>query len=293
MRLRGAFLAWLLVKYAVIRPDSFLVFLPLLSVLSVVVKSCIFWVKSRLIINEGVVLSNYLSIRGMLWMRFVIQFVYNASDQIIVPTTACRDDLISTFRVIDSKILVIPNWTLLVSKKNVKSDYDIIYIGRFDTEKNVLSIPDCISAVMAYHPRISVLLLGSGPLLCDLRERISALGLSSVIEVQQFDVNIVNYLNRSKILYLPSHNEGMPNVVLEAASCSVPSVVSEFMGSREIVDHGITGFIGKTNAERVAYLNKLLSDETLRRRMGANARRHIYKFFSKKAQIRFIDALLE
>ena len=126
VRLRGAFLAWLLVKYAVIRPDSFLVFLPLLSVLSVVVKSCIFWVKSRLIINEGVVLSYYLSIRGMLWMRFVIQFVYNASDQIIVPTTACRDDLISTFRVIDSKILVIPNWNLLVSKKNLKSDYDMI-----------------------------------------------------------------------------------------------------------------------------------------------------------------------
>ena len=292
IRIRGIFLVWLMIKYSTIRPDSFLVFLPLLSIASVIIRSCIFWVKSRLIVNEGVLLSTYLDLRGILWMRHVIRFAYNSSDAIVVPTRACKDDLVSMFAVQESKISVIPNWTLLSPMVSRKAKYDIIYAGRFDAEKNILSIPDCIATVVKKLPKISVLLMGSGPLLLDLLAQISVLKLSGIIQVKKFDENISLYLQQSKVLLLPSHNEGMPNVVLEAAACSVPSVVSNFLGSQEIVLHGVTGFIGKTNEDRAGYICELLRNENLRKRLGVDAKIRVMKLYSKKTQSSFLDKVI-
>ena len=47
----------------------------------------------------------------------------------------------------------------------------------------------------------------------------------------------------AQALVFPSYREGFPNVVLEAGAFSLPSIVTDINGSREIITQGENGFI--------------------------------------------------
>jgi len=50
------------------------------------------------------------------------------------------------------------------------------------------------------------------------------------------------YYRAADLFVLPSHSEGLPNVVLEAMACGLPCVVSAVSGSGDLVEHGVTGW---------------------------------------------------
>ncbi|HEY9192140.1 MAG TPA: glycosyltransferase family 4 protein, partial [Methyloversatilis sp.] len=54
--------------------------------------------------------------------------------------------------------------------------------------------------------------------------------------------NIEDYLRAADVLVLPSHREGLPNVVLEAMASGLPCVAAEVSGTRDLVQHGRTGY---------------------------------------------------
>jgi glycosyltransferase involved in cell wall biosynthesis len=51
------------------------------------------------------------------------------------------------------------------------------------------------------------------------------------------------WMNASDVLCLPSMNEGLPNVVLEAMACGIPVVASRVGGVPEIVQEGVNGLL--------------------------------------------------
>ncbi len=76
--------------------------------------------------------------------------------------------------------------------------------------------------------------------------------------------------------------EGFGIVFLEAAACGVPSVAGRSGGSHEAVVDGATGVVVDPRdvaAVRVA-LGDLVRDDTLRRRLGVEARRRAVEEFS-------------
>ncbi len=79
---------------------------------------------------------------------------------------------------------------------------------------------------------------------------------------------------QSHIAVLPSHREGLPKSLLEAAACGRPMVATDVSGCREIVRDGVTGLlVPARDAERLAEaLERLARDRDLRRRLGAAAR---------------------
>lgn len=50
-------------------------------------------------------------------------------------------------------------------------------------------------------------------------------------------------------LILPSRGEGLPLVVLEAMAAGRPSIVTTAGGSREVLEEGVTGFIGEASQD--------------------------------------------
>ncbi len=54
---------------------------------------------------------------------------------------------------------------------------------------------------------------------------------------------IHNFIKNSHCLIHPSHHEGMSNVILEAAACGRPCIVSDISGCREAVENEVTGYI--------------------------------------------------
>ena len=87
---------------------------------------------------------------------------------------------------------------------------------------------------------------------------------------------------QASIVCLPSYNEGLPKVLLEAASCARPTVAFNVPGSREIVHDGINGFLvsfGDEAALEKAVVN-LISDRSLCTKMGAKGREIVEQAFS-------------
>jgi glycosyltransferase involved in cell wall biosynthesis len=97
---------------------------------------------------------------------------------------------------------------------------------------------------------------------------------------------------RSNVAVLPSHREGLPKTLLEAAACGRPIVTTDVPGCREAVRHGENGLLVPVCDPRAlaAAIARLIDSPDLRRRMGARSRAISLERFSEKAVIgRILD----
>lgn len=61
--------------------------------------------------------------------------------------------------------------------------------------------------------------------------------------------------------------ENWPRAGLEAMACGVPIVAQNLWGWREMIEHGVTGFLGDDDCELAHYTAMLAHDEDLRLRI--------------------------
>ena len=87
---------------------------------------------------------------------------------------------------------------------------------------------------------------------------------------------------QAHVVCLPSHGEGLPKSLIEAAACGRAIVATDVPGCREIVRDGVNGILvqpGDVSALAGA-LRKLLADAGLRRRLGERGREIVVEEFS-------------
>ncbi len=119
-----------------------------------------------------------------------------------------------------------------------------------------------------------------------LRDRTTFLGRLSGEDVERV-------LAVSDVLTLPSTQEGMPYVILEAMASGVPVVSTAVYGIPEMVVHGETGQLvepGDRDGLRDALAGLIDSPEE-RARLGTAARRRFEELFTLDRQLRRIEAL--
>jgi len=90
------------------------------------------------------------------------------------------------------------------------------------------------------------------------------------------------YLAAADIFCLPSLREGFGLSVIEAGACGLPAVISDIYGLRDSIIDGKTGYFFSTlnDSELTGKLNLLISNEELRRHMGAMAEQIVSQRFS-------------
>jgi len=126
-----------------------------------------------------------------------------------------------------------------------------------------------------------------------LRERIATARLSNVkLEGPRSQLELVEIMRASDIFLLPSRLEGIPKVTLEAAASGLPSIVFRDYETPSVVD-GVTGFQVNTTEEMMQALDRLVSDTSLRHRMGQAAREHVKSFSWDVVSRQWQDAYLE
>jgi len=86
------------------------------------------------------------------------------------------------------------------------------------------------------------------------------------------------------IVVLPSHREGFPRALVEAAAMARPIVATDIRGCREAVDHGLTGLLvpPRDAAALTQSLVALLEDAGLRQRMGHAGRAKALREFDEE-----------
>jgi len=97
------------------------------------------------------------------------------------------------------------------------------------------------------------------------------------------------YIENANVVLLPSfYREGVPRILLEAASMSKPIITSDVPGCRETVDNGRTGFLCKARdaqdlMEKMDMMIELTGEE--RDIMGKRGREKMKKEFDEKIVI--------
>ncbi|MEW6754553.1 MAG: glycosyltransferase family 4 protein [Candidatus Latescibacterota bacterium] len=84
---------------------------------------------------------------------------------------------------------------------------------------------------------------------------------------------------------LPSHREGIPRALMEAAAMGVPVAAAAIRGCREVVEDGRSGVLfGVRDVDSfTAAVSGLLADPERRRRLGTAARQRILERFTEAA----------
>jgi glycosyltransferase involved in cell wall biosynthesis len=263
-----------------------------LSAVLVMCTYLFFWFPTRLTVNEGAVTSQALQWEGLSFARWIVRWIYPHTQAIIVPTHACKKDLVVHFSIDEKTISVIPNWTLFRPTSPLAPRFDCLYVGRFDPEKNPLFMIKLAKMLLPTYPNLRIGMVGHGSLGDHIIETMQKEKLSRHINMLSFSSHVEDVIRRSRLLVVPSWNEGMPNVVLEAAMCQIPAVVNHFLGAEEVVVHGKTGFISETDKQAAEYIHMLLGHNRERISMGRRAQVYVQKHFADVNQKQFINKLL-
>jgi glycosyltransferase involved in cell wall biosynthesis len=96
--------------------------------------------------------------------------------------------------------------------------------------------------------------------------------------------DVREHIASADCIVLPSYREGTPRTLLEAAAMGKPIITSNVVGCKEVVEHGVNGFLCEVkNTQDLALRMKellLLSDDQ-RRLMGENGRLKMEKEFDE------------
>jgi colanic acid/amylovoran biosynthesis glycosyltransferase len=88
---------------------------------------------------------------------------------------------------------------------------------------------------------------------------------------------VVDYMTKADIFFLPSIKEAFPVVLLEAQAFGLPSVASDIAGVAEIILDGKSGFLVKSAdyCDMADKLNRLVNNPQLREQMALAGRPHV------------------
>jgi len=122
-------------------------------------------------------------------------------------------------------------------------DFVVGYIGRLVTLKNIETLLGAFHIFKAARPKVRLMIVGDGPERANLEQLSKELGIEERVEFLGFREDAVACLKDFDVFVLPSLSEGIPRCIMEAMSASVPVVVSDIPGNRNLVSHGDTGLI--------------------------------------------------
>ena len=93
---------------------------------------------------------------------------------------------------------------------------------------------------------------------------------------------MADVFKQASIVCLPSYREGLPKVLLEAASCGRPIVATDTPGCREVVRDRENGLLVpvRSTVELADAIKILIENEELRQKMGARGREIVLNEFS-------------
>lgn len=101
--------------------------------------------------------------------------------------------------------------------------------------------------------------------------------------------------NAADILVVPSLNDNLPNVILEALSCGVPVIGHDVGGIPDVVRNGETGLLVESLAPHVlaGSIEELLTNDELRLKLSENAGKCARNEFSREIQVQRYTKLYE
>lgn len=151
----------------------------------------------------------------------------------------------------------------------------ILFVGNFYDIKNPHLLVEAHARLCA-ESDCHLVLIGDGPLAPALRQTAARLGTTDRVTFagRRDAPTVARYMQAADVLALPSRNEGVPNVILEAFACGLPVVASRVGGIPEVHNAAELGrLFPEGNLDELAgALRSVLQAPVARERIHAHAR---------------------
>ncbi|BAY24251.1 group 1 glycosyl transferase [Calothrix sp. NIES-2100] len=159
----------------------------------------------------------------------------------------------------------------------------VTMISRVIRSKGVLEFMEAALMLRAQYPKVRFLLIGD-----EDKENVDFLSPAELAKLQQGvtwpgsrrDIPVV--LAISDIFVFPSaYREGIPRVLLEAASMTLPLIATDSPGCNEVVENDVNGFlVTPGNVEQLTQaIERLIEQPELRQRFGQISRQRAVERF--------------
>jgi glycosyltransferase involved in cell wall biosynthesis len=158
-----------------------------------------------------------------------------------------------------------------------------LFVGRLKKEKGVFELVEAFKNISINYNNVVLLVIG--PDEEGLRqELIDNLGVKKkFVRFIDFTKTPEQYMAASDIFVLPSYREGFGSVVIEAASCGLPSIGSNIYGLSDAIKVEETGLLVPVRSSKLleSAMLRLINNNEFRNKMGLNARKRIIQHFSQ------------
>lgn len=162
----------------------------------------------------------------------------------------------------------------------------LLYVGRLQQAKGIGELLQAAEKLEKEKDNVQIELLGR--MVDDYEVEIIRLSERGIIRYLGVTDDVRPYLQDADAIILPSHHEGLANVLLEASSTGRPVLASRIPGCEETFDEGVTGF-GFTANDTESLLNAvkyfLALDSSVRAAMGQAARLKMEKEFDRNVVV--------
>ena len=249
-----------------------------------------FSAKMRSLLKKSELVITWYEIWGNYWFEYLgkkgifgwsVERMTAKIPHLAIPISEKIKKDLKSLGVSEEIMRVVPNGVDFYKIEKVErnsEDFDVIYVGRLISHKNIDVLLKTLYIVKKKIPDIKCGLIGDGPEKSKLISLSKKLGLDNNAVFFGFvegDEAVYSYMKASKIFVLPSTREGFPNTILEANSCGLPAIIvrHEKNAGVGVVKNGYNGFILNLSPEEMAEkIIYLLQNEDEMRRLREYAR---------------------
>ncbi len=212
--------------------------------------------------------------------------VYGLSTDIITNSNATKNDVITFFRIPESKITVLPNSVKDYShslQKIITSTESLLYVGRLHPSKGVDILLHSFSKLLERFPNLNLVIIGQGNILNDLVKLTESLDISkNVFFLGEKDKeSVLKAYKMSYCTVIPSYSEAFGFTVIEAMSTSTCVIGANNTGIKEIIKHEETGLLFETgnSVDLALQLGRIFEDEKFRNKLASNGYQRFLNYF--------------
>lgn len=169
----------------------------------------------------------------------------------------------------------------------------VVFVGRLEGRKGITYLVEAIPLVVAQYPNVEFVIIGDDTttgegmtsVLASLKKSLDANNCTKhVTFIDRISLDeLPNYYRSADISVVPSVYDNSPYTCLEAMACGKPVIGTDAGGTKEYIEHGVSGLIipaCDTNALAQACI-ELLSNSAERKRLSDGARERAVKHFDR------------
>jgi glycosyltransferase involved in cell wall biosynthesis len=199
---------------------------------------------------QGGIASREPGVNGFLSRFLVEEPAAFLSHKIVIQSKGCLEfQNLTRYR----KKVVIGNFPvdfqLFKCQKDLEERENVVgYIADLTENKGVRNLIDAI--LMLRGEDFKFIIGGEGPLKGEIRKKIAENDLTDRVILAGWipHEEMPTYLNKLKLLILPSSSEGVPTILLEAMACGTPALATPVGGIPDILKDGENGFVLPNNS---------------------------------------------